>query len=59
MKLPVPIAEKLIAIQNGEKFPFSKMKHSVVTTMLENGILKKQIQGRSKTLVYLTNRDGL
>ena len=46
-------------MQNGEKIPFSKVKHSVVLSMLENGILKKQIQGRSKALVYLTNRDGL
>ena len=59
MKLPVSIAEKLIAMQNGEKIPLSKVKHSVVLTMLENGILKKQIQGRSKTLVYLNNTDGL
>ena len=53
MKLSVSIAEKLIAMQNGEKIPFSKVKHSVVEAMLENGILKKQIQGRSKALVYL------
>jgi len=59
MKLPVSIAEKLIAMQNGEKIPLSKVKHSVVLTMLENGILKKQIQGRSKTLIYLNNIDGL
>jgi hypothetical protein len=59
MKLPVSIAEKLIAMQNGEKIPLSKVKHSVVLSMLENGVLKKQIQGRSKTLVYLTNRNGL
>ena len=59
MKLPVSIAEKLIAMQNGERIPFSKVKHSAIVAMLENGILKKQIQGRSKTLVYLTSRDGL
>lgn len=59
MELPVSIAEKLIAMQNGEKIPFSKVKHSVVLAMLENGILKKQIQGRSRTLVYITNKDGL
>lgn len=59
MKLPVSIAEKLIAMQNGEKIPLSKVKHSVVLAMLENGIIKRQIQGRSKTLVYLNNIDGL
>jgi hypothetical protein len=59
MKIPVSIAQKLIALQNGEKIPFSKMKHSVINLMIDNGILKKQIQGRSKVLIYLTNRTGL
>jgi len=59
MTLPFSIAEKLIAMLNGEKIPFSKMKHSVTESMIDNGILKKQIQGRSKALVYLTNRNGL
>ncbi|MFC0775281.1 DUF7281 domain-containing protein [Terrimonas alba] len=59
MTLPFSIAEKLIAMLNGEKIPFSKVKHSVIDSMIDNGILKKQIQGRSKALVYLTNRNGL
>jgi hypothetical protein len=59
MTLPVSIGKKLIEMQNGERIPFSKMKHSIVIAMLENGILKKQIHGRSKTMIYLTNRDGL
>lgn len=59
MKLPISIAEKLIAMQNGEKIPFSKVKHSVTDSMIDNGILKKQILGRSKALVYLTNKNGL
>lgn len=44
---------------NGEKIPFSKMKHSIVEPMIGNGILKKQIIGRSKALVYLTDRNKL
>jgi hypothetical protein len=59
MKLPISIAVKLIGLQNGKKIPFSKVKHSVTESMIDNGILKKQIQGRSKALVYLTNRNGL
>jgi hypothetical protein len=59
MKLPISIAEKLIAMQNGEKIPFSKLKHSVIDSMIDNGILKKQIQGRSKALAYLINKNGL
>jgi hypothetical protein len=53
MKLSIPIALNLIAMRNGEKIPFSKVNHSIVIGMLENGILKKQIIGRSKALVYL------
>jgi hypothetical protein len=53
MNLPISIAEKLTLLQNGEKIPFSKMKHSVVETMLDNGILEQQIQGRSKKMIYL------
>jgi hypothetical protein len=59
MKLPFSIAEKLIEMQNGKIIPFSRLKHSVVVAMIENGILKKQIQGRSKAVVYITNKDGL
>ena len=57
MILPISIAEKLSALQNGEKIPFSKLKHSVIESMIDNGILKKQIQGRSKTLIYLSNKN--
>lgn len=59
MILSISIAEKLTALQNGEKIPFSKLKHSVIESMIENGILKKQIQGRSKTLIYLSNKNSL
>jgi hypothetical protein len=59
MKLPISIAEKLISLQNGEKIPFSKLKHPSIEAMIDNGILKKQIQGRSKTHIYLISRDSL
>jgi len=59
MKLPVSIAEKLILLMNGEKIPFSKLKHEVIDLMIGNGILNVQIQGRSKKLVYLSNKELL
>ena len=55
MMLPISIAEKLILMQNGERIPFSKMKNSIVELMIENGILKIQLQGRSKKLIYISN----
>jgi hypothetical protein len=59
MILSISIGENLIAMQNGEKVPFSKVKHSVIEIMIDNGILKKQIVGRSKALVYLTDKSKL
>jgi hypothetical protein len=59
MKLPIAIAEKLILLLNGEKIPFSKLKHSVINAMIDNGILEKQIQGRSKNFIYLTDKNSL
>jgi hypothetical protein len=59
MKLSISIAEKLIRLQNGEKIPFSQMKHDIIQEMLGNGILKKQIQGRSKSLIYLPEQKPL
>jgi hypothetical protein len=59
MKLPISIAEKLILLRNGEKIPSSKLKHASIELMIDNGILKKHIHGRSKTLIYLGNRISL
>lgn len=59
MKLPVSIAEKLILLQNGDKLPFSKLKHEVIRLMIDNGILKVQLQGRSKRLITISKKDLL
>jgi hypothetical protein len=55
MKLPISIAESLLIMQKGEKIPFSQVKSTTVETMIDNGILKKQILGRTKSFVYLTD----
>jgi len=59
MNLPIGIADKLILLQNGEKIPASKLKHSVIEIMLGNGILEQQIQGRSKKLIFLRSPERL
>ncbi|NCB69822.1 MAG: hypothetical protein EOM47_13400 [Bacteroidia bacterium] len=59
MNLPIGIAEKLILLQNGEKVPYSKLRHTVIITMLENGILEQQIQGRSKKNILLRSPERL
>ena len=59
MKLPVSISENLILLQNGVKIPASKIRHPVINEMLDNGILKKQVQGRNKALIYLSEQKPL
>ena len=59
MNLPIGIAEKLILLLNGEKISASKLKHSIIDSMLGNGILEQQIQGRSKKLIFLHSPERL
>jgi hypothetical protein len=59
MKLPLSIAEKLIMLGNGGKMPFSKLKHPIINSMLDNGILKRTVQGRSKVSIFLPNENAL
>lgn len=59
MNLPIGIAEKLILLLYGEKISASKLKHSIIDTMLGNGILEQQIQGRSKKLIFLHSPERL
>jgi len=53
VRLPISIAEKLLAMHNGARLPFSQLKHVIVETMLENGVLNKQNKGRSKAFIYI------
>jgi len=59
MSLPISIAEKLILLQNGEKIPVSRLKNSVIDTMIGNGILEQQIQSRSKRFIFLRSIERL
>ena len=59
MKLPVSIVESLILLHKGEKIPASKIRHLLINEMLDNGILKKQIQGRNKALVYCSEQQQM
>jgi hypothetical protein len=59
MILPIGIAEKLMLLQTGEKIPSSKLRNSVIETMLDNGIVEQQIQGRSKKLIFLRSPEKL
>ena len=59
MKLSTSIASKLLALQNGLTLPESKLRHPVVTAMLDNGVLKKRIQGKTKVHIFLPEKTTL
>jgi hypothetical protein len=59
MKLPISIARKLLSLHEGEALPLSMLKHPTISTMIDNGILEKNVQGRSKTRISITNRKAL
>lgn len=59
MKIPSGIAEKLRELKQGIKVPYSKLKHPVVESMLDNGVVYRQIQGRSKCMIYLLRPEAL
>ena len=59
MKLPVAIAEKLVLLLDDGKVPFSQMKHEVVTSMIDNGVLIIQTLGRTRKVVCLPNNNSL
>jgi hypothetical protein len=57
MKLPLNIAEKLLLLLNGEVVPASKLRHAVITEMIEEGIIYKP--GKRKSNLHLVNKQQL
>lgn len=41
-------------MNEGIKLPYSRLKHPVIDTMIDNGILSRQLTGRNKTIIYLS-----
>lgn len=57
MKIPLHIAEKIILLANGEMLPASKLRHSIIEEMNDEGIL--DISGRVKKIVRVINVNAL
>jgi hypothetical protein len=53
MNLPLALAKKLLMLQGGSSLPASQLRHEVVDAMVEQGVLHRQLQGRSKVSIYL------
>lgn len=59
MKLSLSLAKKLLRLCNGEKLPFSGLNHPEIIFMIENGILRKQMNGRNRSVIYLPAESAL
>ena len=64
MKLPITLAEKLLLLSKGEKIASSKMRHSIVSDLIAEGIIYRpgkinsilQVIDQAQLVLYLNNR---
>ncbi|MEO7309908.1 MAG: hypothetical protein ABIX01_05900 [Chitinophagaceae bacterium] len=60
MTLPISIAEKLQQLLQPEaSLPASALKHAVVETMINDGVLQKRISGKSKAVIFISDPAAL
>src|SRR3990172_459997 len=59
MKLPLHLAERLLELAEGQRLPSSRMRHEVIAGLLADGVIVRQIQGRSKTIYYVRDKEAL
>lgn len=57
MKLPITLAENLLLLSKGEKIPSSKMRHSIVSDLIAEGILHRP--GKVNSILLLINQEQL
>lgn len=64
MKLSITLAEKLLLLANGEKIAASKMKYSIISDLISEGIIYRpgrinstlQMIDKAQLMLYLNNR---
>jgi len=59
MKLPLSIAQKLLALSAGQAIPAGQMKHVIVDKMVEDGLIFRQRTGAGRALLLLGQIDYL
>lgn len=60
MKLPLHIARKLQELLlPGQKTASSGMQHNTVTKMLDDGLLQKQQVGKTRSLLFITQKENV
>lgn len=57
--LPLRIANQLARLSHGEKLPGSMLKHSAIEEMIDNGVLRRQLIGRRRSVICLHNNELL
>ena len=59
MKLPLGIAKKLHRLASGEVLPKSRLQHSFIERMIEEGVIYVRTIGRSKQHLFIRDRNLL
>ncbi len=59
MKISLALAIKLLRLAKGEQLPASSMRFPLVSDLIEEGIILDQRKGRSKSLLYIPDVNGL
>ena len=53
MMLPLAIAEKLQLLAQGEQLPASRLKHTITTDLIADGIISERIAGLTKKTLFI------
>ena len=59
MSLPLNIAEKLKQMLDKVEIPSSKLKHAVITRLIEDGVIQVRNIGKSKRMYYVNKPESL
>lgn len=59
MKLNLTIAEGLLRMMQGASMPASKLRHSQMEELINEGLVLQQVMGRTRTLLYVSNAPAL
>lgn len=57
--IPVAIAKKLLQLAAGAQLPASKLQHSLIAELIEEGIVLQRIAGRTKSTLHITDTAAL
>jgi len=59
MSLPLNIAEKLKQMLDKVEIPSSKLKHAVITGLIEDGVIQVRNIGKSQRMYYVNKPESL